>query len=163
MYLFIQLKQLESWVKMMKKNRNKILIIGSGRLGASIAGKLSAAGLDVVIIDKDVSSFRKLDDEFGGYDIVGDATDLFVLENEVIINEVNEVIITTNSDNVNLFIAHICFYIYDVPHIYVRLNDNDKGILLKNTTIKPIYPFSLSFEEYMKKRSENGNYENSNS
>jgi trk system potassium uptake protein TrkA len=117
----------------------------------------------VVIIDKDINSFRKLDEEFGGYDIVGDATDLQVLENEVQIHEVNEVIITTDSDNVNLFIAHICFYIYDVPHIYVRLNDNDKGVLLKNTTIKPIYPFSLSFDDYMKKREENNSYENSNS
>jgi trk system potassium uptake protein TrkA len=143
--------------------KNKILIVGSGRLGSSIAAKLSVKDNYVVIIDKDVNSFRKLDEEFGGYDIVGDATDIQVLENEALINEVNEVIITTESDNVNLFIAHICFYIYDVPHIYVRLNDNDKGILLKNTTIKPIYPFSLSFEDYMKKREENGNYENSNS
>lgn len=143
--------------------KNKILIVGSGRLGSSIAAKLSVKDNYVVIIDKDVNSFRKLDEEFGGYDIVGDATDIQVLENEALINEVNEVIITTESDNVNLFIAHICFYIYDVPHIYVRLNDNDKGILLKNTTIKPIYPFSLSFEDYMKKREENGKYENSNS
>jgi len=147
----------------MKKTKSKILIVGSGRLGASIAGKLSSQGHDVVIIYKDISSFRKLNDEFGGYDIVGDASDLFVLENDVMINEVNEVIITTDSDNVNLFIAHICFYIYDIPHIYVRLNDNDKGILLSNTTIKPIYPFTLSYEDYMKKRKENGSYENRNS
>jgi trk system potassium uptake protein TrkA len=143
--------------------KNKILIVGSGRLGSSIAAKLSIKDNYVVIIDKDINSFRKLDEEFGGYDIVGDATDLQVLENEVQIHEVNEVIITTDSDNVNLFIAHICFYIYDVPHIYVRLNDNDKGVLLKNTTIKPIYPFSLSFDDYMKKREENNSYENSNS
>jgi len=142
--------------------RSKILIVGSGRLGSSIAAKLSVKDNYVVIIDKDINSFRKLDEEFGGYDIVGDATDLQVLENEVLIREVNEVIITTDSDNVNLFIAHICFYIYDVPHIYVRLNDNDKGVLLNDTTIKPIYPFSLSFDDYMKKRKENGNHENSN-
>jgi len=147
----------------MKKTKSKILIVGSGRLGASIAGKLSSQGHDVVIIDKDISSFRKLNDEFGGYDIVGDASDLFVLENDVMINEVNEVIITTDSDNVNLFIAHICFYIYDIPHIYVRLNDNDKGILLNNTTIKTIFPFTLSYEDYMKKRKENGSHENRNS
>jgi trk system potassium uptake protein TrkA len=147
----------------MKKTKSKILIVGSGRLGASIAGKLSTQGHDVIIIDKDISSFRKLNDEFGGYDIVGDASDLFVLENDVMINEVNEAIITTDSDNVNLFIAHICFYIYDIPHIYVRLNDNDKGILLNNTTIKPIYPFTLSYEDYMKKRKENGSHENRNS
>ncbi|MCF7924760.1 MAG: NAD-binding protein [Candidatus Izimaplasma sp.] len=138
----------------MKNSKNKILVVGSGRLGASIAGKLSTNGNDVVIIDKNSNSFRKLSDEFGGYDVVGDATDLYVLEAEALIKDINEVIITTDSDNVNLFIAHICFYIYNVPHIYVRLNDIDKGILIEDTSIKPIYPFSLSFDDYMQKRSE---------
>jgi trk system potassium uptake protein TrkA len=134
------------------KNKKKILIVGSGRLGASIAANLSSQGKDVIIIDKNGESFRKLDDEFGGYDLIGDATDLTVLENEAIINEVNEVIITTDSDNVNLFIAHICFYIYNVPHVYVRLNDVEKGKLLDNTTIQAIYPFNLSFEDYLQAR-----------
>jgi trk system potassium uptake protein TrkA len=134
--------------------KNKTLVIGSGRLGASIAGKLSDLGNDVLIMDKDGSSFRKLDDTYSGYDVVGDATDLSVLENEALIHEANEVIITTDSDNVNLFIAHVCFYIYDVPHIYVRFSDTDKGKLIENTTIQGIYPFTLSIEDFMEKRKE---------
>lgn len=134
--------------------RNKSLVIGSGRLGASIATTLSDLGDDVLIIDKDGSSFRKLSDAYSGYDVVGDATDLFILENEAYINEAKEVIITTDSDNVNLFIAHLCFYIFDVPHIYVRFSDNDKGILIENTTIKTIYPFILSVEDFFRKRQE---------
>ncbi|MFO7969158.1 MAG: NAD-binding protein [Bacillota bacterium] len=136
------------------KNKNKILVVGSGRLGASIAADLSAKGKDVIIIDKNGESFRKLDDEFGGYDLIGDATDLTVLENEALIKEVNEVIVTTDSDNVNLFISHICFFVYDVPEVYVRLNDVDKGKLIENTTIRAIYPFNLSFEDYLETRKE---------
>lgn len=132
--------------------RNKSLVIGSGRLGASIATMLSDLGDDVLIIDKDGSSFRKLSDTFSGYDVVGDATDLSVLENEALIYEAKEVVIVTDSDNVNLFIAHLCFYLYDVPHIYVRFSDNDKGKLVEHTTIQTIYPFILSIEDFQAKR-----------
>ena len=132
--------------------RNKTVVIGSGRLGANIAAKLSDLGNDVLIIDKDGSSFRKLSETFSGYDIVGDATDLGILENEAFIKEAKEVIITTDSDNVNLFIAHICFFIYDVPNIYVRFSDTDKGKLIEHTTIRAIYPFILSIEDFMEKR-----------
>jgi trk system potassium uptake protein TrkA len=133
-------------------NKTKSVIIGSGRLGASIATKLSNLGHDVLIIDKEITSFRKLDETFSGYDVIGDATDLTVLENDGFIKEANEVIITTDNDNVNLFIADICYYIYDVPNIYVRFSDIDKGKLVENTTIKTIYPFILSIQDFMKQR-----------
>lgn len=38
--------------------KNKTLVIGSGRLSASIAGKLSDLGNDVLIMDKDGTSFQ---------------------------------------------------------------------------------------------------------
>lgn len=129
--------------------RNKTIVIGSGRLGANIATHLSGQGQDVLIVDKTSDSFRKLSDTYSGYDIVGDATDLAVLESSLI-EEAKEVIITTNDDNVNLYIAHLCFYIYDVPNIYARFSDTDKGQLIEKTTIKAIYPFILSINEFIK-------------
>ncbi len=132
--------------------RNKIIVIGSGRLGANIATTLSLLDEDVLILDKNETSFRKLSDEFSGYDVVGDATDLNVLENDAFIREAKEVVIVTNNDNINLFIALICFHVYDVPFIYARFSDTDKGRLVVNTTIHPIYPFTLSLEDYLSKR-----------
>ena len=134
----------------MKKNR--VVVVGSGRLGSNIATELSQLGQDVLIIDKKASSFRQLGDSFSGYDVVGDATDLSILEIDTFIEETNEVIIATDNDNVNLFIAHICYYIYHVPHVYVRFSDTDKGKLIENTTIQAIYPFILSFDDFMRKR-----------
>lgn len=132
--------------------RTKSVVVGSGRLGASIATMLSDLGQDVLIVDKEQTSFRKLSETFSGYDIIGDATDMGVLENEVNIHQADEVIITTDSDNINLFIAHLCYYVYHVPHIYVRFNDNDKGMLVENTSIKVIYPFLLSIDDFLEKR-----------
>jgi len=128
--------------------KHNVIVIGSGRLGANIATSMSEKGENVIIIDADHDSFRKLNDSFSGYQIVGDATDTAILENASI-KETKMVVITTDNDNTNIFIAHLCFYLYDVPMIIVRLTDNDKGVLLENTTIKPIYPFKLSIKAFI--------------
>jgi trk system potassium uptake protein len=128
--------------------RNKFIVIGSGRLGANIATKMSEMGEDVIIIDATDDSFRKLQDTFSGYQVVGDATDLSILENSYI-KHAKTVVITTDSDNVNIYLSHICYYVYNVPKIFVRLADTDKGRLLEGTYIKAIYPFTLSLNEFM--------------
>lgn len=128
--------------------RNKFIVIGSGRLGANIATKMSEEGEDVIIIDAKDDSFRKLQESFSGYEVVGDATDLQLLENAYI-KHAKTVVITTDSDNVNIYLAHICYYVYNVPKIFVRLADTDKGRLLEGTYIKAIYPFLLSLNEFM--------------
>ncbi len=128
--------------------RNKFIVIGSGRLGGNIATKMSEAGEDVIVIDATEDSFRKLQESFSGYQVVGDATDMTVLENSYI-KEAKTVVLTTDSDNVNVFLAHVCYYIYNVPNIFVRLEDTDKGKLLEGTAIQAIYPFKLSFNEFL--------------
>ncbi len=132
--------------------KDKILIIGCGRLGSSIASLLSSQGENVIILDKTSSSFRKLADSFGGFSLVGDATDQYTLETDVGIKDVSEVFITTNNDNTNLFIAHLCHFIYHVPHIYVRFFDTDKSKLIEHTAIEAIYPATLSMDSFMKHR-----------
>ena len=129
--------------------RNKVIVIGSGRLGSNIAGELSQSGEDVLIVDSNNDSFRKLSDTFTGYEVVGDATDLNVLENAYI-KQAKTVAIVTNDDNINIYLSHVCYYIYDVPNIYVRLSDIDKGRLIEGTSIKAIYPFNLSIEEFLR-------------
>ena len=81
--------------------RNKFIVIGSGRLGSSIATRMSELGEDVLIVDSNDDSFRKLHEAFSGYEVVGDATDMLVLENAYI-KQAKTVVITTNNDNTNL-------------------------------------------------------------
>ena len=128
--------------------RNKFIVIGSGRLGSNIATHMSEMGEDVIIIDATDDSFRKLHESFSGYQVVGDATDLTTLENAYI-KHAKTVVITTDSDNTNIYLAHLCYYIYNVPNIFARLADTDKGKLLEGTSIKAIYPFTLSLSEFM--------------
>ncbi|MFA7701040.1 MAG: NAD-binding protein, partial [Bacilli bacterium] len=123
--------------------RNKVLIIGCGRLGANIAALASEKGQNVIVVDRNHNSFDRLPESFSGYRVTGDATDLSLLE-EAYIKTAKEVVITTGDDNVNLFLAHVACLIYEVPSIYVRLDDPERGALLNGLKVKAIYPFELS-------------------
>lgn len=141
--------------------RTKILVIGLSRFGAAIAERLSSKGENVIVIDKEESSFKKLSDSFSGYQIVGDATQLELLEKNGI-KEIKQVIITTNFDNVNIFLAHVCYYHYHVDEVLIRLMDTDKKVLIEGTTIKAVYPFELSLEKFTEITEEVAENENSN-
>ncbi|HLS99869.1 MAG TPA: NAD(P)-binding protein [Acholeplasma sp.] len=129
--------------------RNKTVVIGSGRLGASIASKLASQGKLVDIIDKDKIAFRKLDDDFSGNIMMGDATEMEVLE-AVNPDSVQSFVIVTGDDNVNIYIAHVALTFFDIPKIYIRLFDTSKGKLIHNTRIKTIYPHNLSIDAFAK-------------
>lgn len=126
--------------------KNKTLIIGCGRLGASIANKDSLAGKNVLVVDRDPEAFELLGDSFSGYTFCGDVTDLDLLE-EAYIGSAKEIIIATGSDNVNVFLAHVANDIYKVPNIYVRLDDPSLEVLLRGFNVHAIYPFELSFDK----------------
>ena len=128
------------------------MIIGCGRLGSSIANYCSAQGLDVIVLDTNASSFEKLDETFSGYTVAADATDPDRLR-DAGIDTVDEVIIATESDNTNLFLARLCADIFQVPHVFVRFDDPDKGFLIDGASINAIYPFQLTMAALNKMRS----------
>ena len=131
--------------------KNKTLIIGCGRLGASIANADSLSGKNVLVVDKDSSSFELLSDLFSGYTFLGDVTDLSLLE-EAYITSAKEIIIATGDDNVNLFLAYVARKLYNVPKIYVRLDDPSLEILISDLDVNAIYPFELSLDKFSRMR-----------
>ncbi len=133
--------------------RKGIIVVGCGKLGASIATLRSTKGEDVLIIDPDSNSFRRLSENYSGYEIIGDGTDLKTLENAGI-KHTRQMIITTDNDCTNILIAHIAHFIYKVPSIFVRLEDVEKAKLFENTSVKVIYPFILSLNEFTRMESE---------
>lgn len=138
--------------------RTRTFVIGCGRLGASIASYASQQGHDVVVIDEHKDAFTKLDESFTGFSIACDATDSNELE-EAGIKNAYEVVITTGDDNDNLFLAHVCHDIYEVPNIFVRFDDPEKGLLIQGKKIKAIYPFQLSRDRFSTLKSAGGEEE----
>ncbi|WP_162146936.1 potassium channel family protein [Acholeplasma granularum] len=128
--------------------KNKTIVIGSGRLGANIARHFSKKGISVDIIDISKDAFRKVSDDFSGNTIHADASDMTLLE-QLDMDNVERIVIVTGDDNINVYIGHLAQYTYNIPKIYLRLYDTDKGKLIDQDRIKVIYPFLLSLDEFL--------------
>ena len=100
------MKLFEKHQEKQHKNKDYTIIVGCGRLGASLASRFSEDGGNVLVIDEDKNSFRKLSPNYGGMVIQGDATEISVLKRAEIKNATS-VIAVTNHDNTNVMVAQL--------------------------------------------------------
>lgn len=124
-----------------------MLILGCGRLGASIANRYSESGINVIAVDKDEEAFDRLDQLFAGDRQRGEATDVSFLRRSCAIETASRLFIVTGDDNANLFLAELASRTFHIPCIYVRFDDPDRALLVKGLPgVKAISPFQLTLE-----------------
>lgn len=132
-------------IKNIKLNKN-VLIIGCGRLGASIANTFSDKNISVTIIDIQKDSFRKLSPSFLGLLMEGDGMDMDILE-EANIRKADVVIVVTDNDNINILVSQIAKNIFEVEEVIIRLYDHEKECVCRDSNINTIFPALLSSSE----------------
>lgn len=123
-----------------------VVIVGCGRLGASIAGKLSEKKKDVVILDCDKSAFRKLPYSYGGLTLTASATDIEKLKT-MELDKATVFIAVTNHDCVNICAAQIAKKLFHIPKVVARIYDEQKLDLVEKMNIDAICPSELSEKE----------------
>ncbi|MGM0500907.1 MAG: potassium channel family protein [Bacillota bacterium] len=119
-----------------------VLVIGCGRTGSAIASLLSKQGEDVVVVDKNKSAFNRLETEFTGFTILGDATEIELLK-EAKLDKTDLAVVTTNDDNVNAMIAQIASELYDIEKVVVRIIDPQKKVIYKDLDVITMSPTGL--------------------
>ena len=100
----------------------KVVIVGCGRVGSTLARELDAAGHKVTIIDERVSAFSRLGEGFGGGMVVGTGIDESVLRRAGI-EEADCFTAVTNGDNRNIMAAQIAKVVFNVPRVITRIYD----------------------------------------
>ena len=100
----------------------KIVILGSGRVGATLASMMDRAGHQVSIIDSSNESFRRLDANFSGETIVGNGVDEEVLIRAGI-KDADAFAAVTNGDNRNIMASQIAKEIFNVKKVVCRIYD----------------------------------------
>ncbi len=138
------------------KKKEKVIIVGCGRLGGRLSTMLSDKGYHVVVIDNNDAAFAKLPETFGGIQIKADGIDVDTLK-YVDIDEADIFVACTGDDNINNLLAQIASRIFGVPNVFVRFEDTDKELLIKGFNIQGIYPFNLTmgvFERFLFEDSE---------
>lgn len=128
------------------KTDDYIIIAGCGRLGASLANTLSDKNGNVLIMDSDKESFRRLSADFGGLSVVGNATDIDALR-DAEIERARAVIAVTNDDNTNIMVAQIASEMFHVKNVIARLYDPERENVYQELGIDTICPATLSVNE----------------
>ena len=129
-----------------RKHSGYTVIIGCGRLGASLANAISDKEASVMMVDRDERAFRKLGTSYGGLTLTGDATDIAVLRSAEI-ERADTVVSVTNDDNTNIMVAQIARNVYHIPNVICRLYDPEREIVYKEFGIDTICPTVLSTRE----------------
>ena len=98
------------------------IIVGSGRVGAELAVRMSNSGHDIVVVDQNKNAFERLPADYRGRTIHGEALSEKVLERAGI-KDAYGLAAVTNSDTLNTVVAHAARTIYQIPVIVVRNYD----------------------------------------
>ena len=97
----------------------KIVILGCGRVGATLAGMMGKAGYTVSIIDQTSDAFQRLGSDFQGTTFVGNGVDEDVLVRAGIRNA-DAFAAVTNGDNRNIMASQIAKEIFKVKKVVCR-------------------------------------------
>ena len=101
-----------------------ILIAGGGKVGANLARVLLADGKhEVTLIEQRRDRFERLELEFEHQVLLGDATELYVLERAGIARPPDVVAALTGDDEDNLIICQLSREKYGVEKVIARVND----------------------------------------
>ena len=101
-----------------------LLITGGGKVGANLARTLVRDGKhEVTLIEQRRDRFERLEHEFEHQVILGDATEIFVLEKAGIARPPDVVAALTGDDEDNLIISQLAREKYGVPKVIARVND----------------------------------------
>ena len=91
----------------------RTLIVGCGRVGASLARWLSAEGDDVTVVDSNERSFNRLGEEFTGEMVLGSAVDEDVLQRAGV-DRAEAFVAVTDSDTTNIMAAQLAKHVFGV-------------------------------------------------
>jgi trk system potassium uptake protein TrkA len=99
------------------------IVAGGGKVGANLARSLLRMGHEVTLIEQSQYRFDRLQEEFQHQILLGDATELHVLELAGIVRPPELVLAVTGDDEDNLIICQLAREGYRVPKVVARVND----------------------------------------
>ncbi len=100
----------------------RTIIIGCGRVGAGLAGRLATAGDEVTVLDIRTDAFDRLPEGFGGNAVRADGTDEDVLR-RIGVEGADRFFALTEGDNRNILAAQLAAETFSVPVVVAKVND----------------------------------------
>jgi len=100
----------------------RTIIVGCGRVGAHLAGRLVREGDEVTVMDLRTEAFDRLDDDFPGQAVRGDGTDEDALRRAGA-EGADRFFALTEGDNRNILAAQLASERFSIATVVAKIND----------------------------------------
>ena len=123
----------------------KLIVIGCGRVGSTIAKRFAAEGWDVTAVDENESALNRLGEDWTGGFIVGHGMDTEILR-EAGIEDADSVVVATDGDNTNLIIGQVAQKRFGIDCTVVRILDPARADFYRERGMRTICPTSTAID-----------------
>jgi len=120
----------------------KAVVIGCGRVGASVAKQLAGDGWDITCVDDDELALTRLGDWRGGF-VVGHGMDLEVLDRAGVASA-DAAVVSTDGDNSNVVIGQMLQRRYGIGCVVVRVFDPRRADFYAERGLRTVCPTKTS-------------------
>ncbi|WP_076478214.1 potassium channel family protein [Williamsia sterculiae] len=126
----------------------RIVIMGCGRVGSSLAVALERAGHTVAIVDRDETAFRRLGPDFTGTRVRGVGFDRDVLR-KAGIDEADAFAAVSSGDNSNIISARVAREQFGVERVVARIYDAKRAAVYERLGIPTVATVPWTTERFM--------------
>ena len=123
----------------------KLIVIGCGRVGSTIAKRFASEGWDVTAIDEKESALSRLGEHWTGGFVVGHGMDTAVLR-EAGVEDADSVVVATDGDNTNLVIGQVAQKRFGIDCTVVRILDPARADFYRERGLRTICPTSTAID-----------------
>src|SRR6058998_1909846 len=123
----------------------KALIIGCGRVGASIALQLQQEEWDVTVVDENEDALSRLGEHWPGTFLVGHGMDAALLR-EAGIEDADAVVVSTDGDNTNIIIGQVAQKRFGIDCTVVRILDPARAEFYRERGLRTVCPTSTAID-----------------
>lgn len=114
-----------------------VVIMGCGRVGASLARALFRIGHEVAVIDRNPDAFRRLGDDFPGERVTGVGFDRDVLRRAGI-ERAGAFAAVSSGDNSNIISARVAREMFGIERVVARIYDAKRAAVYERLGIPTI-------------------------
>ncbi|WP_026212620.1 potassium channel family protein [Longispora albida] len=104
----------------------RIVIMGCGRVGSTLAQSLEERGHEVAVIDQNPEAFRRLGPDFSGHTVTGVGFDAQVLR-QAGIDQADAFAAVSSGDNSNIISARVARETFGVHRVVARIYDQKRA------------------------------------
>jgi trk system potassium uptake protein TrkA len=133
----------------MRRQGVHVVIMGCGRVGASLAAALGRLGHEVAVIDKSQQAFRRLGSDFHGQQVVGVGFDRQVLI-EAGIERAGAFAAVSSGDNSNIISARVARENFGVEHVVARIYDHKRAAVYERLGIPTVATVPWTTDRFLR-------------